>query len=305
MRRYVSLLFVLAGAGAALFLSGRSQELESPGSLNDPTLLITFGLNADSDERWDGSIQVTEGEILALEGRHFSDGAAVIKNSSWKCRVRRDELPPFANIHYTEMRPGSTPKVLFHPVGIYVTVRQNGKAAVSVTTSQGDFQFAMSDIGFEPKLFLSDRVTVARIPSIEKLTGDDFEDDEPALTALPDGTTAVAWVAYQNRADRVLMRTKRDGSWSSPEEITQAPGDVFRCGLASDRQGNLWAFWSQRENQQWQIWARQKKNGIWQSPFRISERGSNIFPRVASRDGRLFVVWQSIRGGQSDIYLKS
>lgn len=306
MKWYFGFVGVAILTTGAFFLPETASLQTAPTrSSQDVTLLITLGLKANSDERWDGSVGVAGGEIVSLEGHHFSRDDVVLEGHSWKCSARRDELPPLSNIHYTEMRPGSRPQVLFHPVGLYLTLQNRDESRVSVTTAQGNFEFLLSKINESRELFLAGRASVVRVPSVGKLTTEEFEDDEAAITVLPDGAIAVAWVAYRDRADRVLLRTMKNGSWSAPEEVTERSGDIFRCTLASDGAGNLWAFWSRRQKDRWHIWARHKKNGAWQRAFRLSEKGSNIFPRSSSLDGHIFVVWQSFRGAQSDIYMKT
>jgi hypothetical protein len=270
------------------------------------TVLITLGNNARAVEKWDGSMRVAGGEIVALEGRHFSAGDAITARDAWRASTRRDAVAPYADVHYTEMRPGSTPPVLFHPVGLYVTIGAVADARVLVHTAQGDFDFALSQVNGEPKPMLDGRVTVARVPAGEKLSTAEFEDDDPAVAALPGGGVAVAWVAYRDRADRVLLRELRQGAWTAPEEVTPVPGDIFRCSLAADAAGNLWAFWSQRDGDRWHLWARRRSASGWSAAERIGGAGSDSFHHAAAApDGTVFVVWQSFRNGQSDIYLRA
>jgi hypothetical protein len=146
---------------------------------------------------------------------------------------------------------------------------------------------------------------VVRVPVTEKITTGEFEDDEPAIASLSNGSIAIAWVAYKDRADRILLRTRANSSWSAAEQVTTTPGDIFRCSLVTDGAGSLWVFWSERENQRWHVWAREKRGQTWQTPQRVSGEGSNTFHRAAAGGGRVFVVWQSFRKGQSDIFLRS
>jgi hypothetical protein len=129
-------------------------------------------------------------------------------------------------------------------VGVFLTVRDGGSARVAVKTAQGNFDFRVSEVSGEAKKFLEGRALVAWSPAVEKLSTPDFEDDEAAITKLPDGSIAVAWVAYRERGDRVMARVRRNGSWSAAEEVTQRPGDIFRTSIVSDADGNLFAFWS-------------------------------------------------------------
>ena len=177
---------------------------------------------------------------------------------AWKCVTRRDEVAAFADVHYTEMRPGERPAVRFHPVGVFLTIRPGQASRVAVETAQGNFDFALDDIKDTPAAVLGGRASVARVGSAEKLSTAEYEDDEPAIAALPGGAIAAAWVAYRDRADRVFLRTRANNAWSAPEQVTPKTGDIFRCAVAAGEAGSLWVFWSERLNDHWQLWARQK-----------------------------------------------
>lgn len=298
-------LVVLAAAGGTSLHRSGAVQRSSPSSRTAVALLLTLGENATSAERWDGSARVFDGTLLATEGHHFSTEDAITGAGTWRCATRRDEVAPYADIHYTEMRPGARPEVLFHPVGIYLTLEPSATSRLAIETSQGNLDFLLSATSTRPIPFLGGRVSVVRVPATERITTSDFEDDEPALATLSDGSLAAAWVAYRDRGDRIFLRTQERDSWSTAEEVTTKPGDVFRCSLVDDAAGGLWVFWSQRENDRWHIWAREKRGQTWQPPVRISGEGSNTFHRAtAARGGGIFLVWQSFRKGQSDIILR-
>lgn len=306
MKKTVVLGCLAAGASLVLLLK-MARPMQAPGAAGGPRvcLLVTLGEHATSMERWDGSAQVTEGRVVAAEGRHFSAGDRIDAPASWRCTTREDRVAPFADVHYTEMRPGSKPEVLYHPVGVYLTIEPAPGARVAIETPQGKFDFALDDMRKEPAPFLNGRVTVRRTPAPERLTVDEYQDDEPSLAALPGGNLAAAWVAYRDRADRVLLRTRAGSTWSAPEEVTPKPGDLWRSSVVATPDG-LWVFWSERQDRRWHIWGRHKQNGRWLKPEEVSGEGSNTFHRAAaSPRGDVFVVWQSYQNGQSDIHLKS
>ena len=153
---------------------------------------------------------------------------------TWRCVTRRDEVAPYADIHYTEMRPGSRPEIWFHPVGVFLTLEPGAATQIAIETVQGAFDFKLAEIGANPVSYLGGRASVVRVPAAEKLTTGEFEDDEPAIAALPDGSIAVAWVAYRDRGDRILLRTRGQDSWSAVEEVTPRAGDIFRCSLVAE-----------------------------------------------------------------------
>jgi hypothetical protein len=306
LRRILLSVLFLAGACAWLLIRGDAAPQASASDTAAATVLITFGEHAKSVEHWDGSIAVSGGELIGIEGRQFSQADTVTAPDSWKCTTRQDGVPPYADVHYMELAPGSTPEVRYHPVGVYATIRGAGDPRIAVKTAQGNFDFAQSEAAAEPKAFLGGRATVVRAPTVEKLNGPQFEDDEPAITALQGGRLAVAWVAYRDRADRVLLRTLENGAWSEAEEVTPKPATIFRTAAAADASGSLWVFWSQLDGDNWQIWARRKTGAGWQPATPITSAGSNTFLRAAAAaNGSIFVAWQSYRGRQSDIYLKA
>jgi len=296
---------LLAGAVAALtawVLSRGLVAVQAPPPPASAALLVTLGVGAKSAETWDGVVHATGGRLLGLEGRHFSEGDQIQAPNRWRASTRRDQVAPYADIHYTEMRPGSQPAVLFHAVGLWIAVEPSARLAFE--TTQGRWEFNAADITEAGAKFLGGVVEARRAAPVEKLTTTIYEDDEPSLVAHRDGSLSVAWVAYRDRADRVLVRTRRAGVWSAPEEVTTQPADVFRTAAAEDADGNLWVFWAERDNQAWQIRARQRKAGKWESATRLTDVGSNMFVRAASGGGRVFLVWQSFRGGQSDIFFR-
>ena len=296
-------IVLVALAGGLLYRGSASpQATPAPPSV---TLLLTFGLKAGKAETWDGTAKVSGGAIVSTEGRHFSSGDAIASPGVWKCVTRRDEVAPYADIHYTEMRPGDKPAVLFHPVGVYLTVHPEQAPRVAIETAQGKFDFALEDVKETPTAELDGRATVVRVASAEKLSAPEYEDDEPAIAALPNGSIAAAWVAYKDRADRVFLRTRSNDAWSAAEEVTPHSADIFRCALAAEPGGALWVFWTERAKDAWQLWGRRKSGSSWQRAERLASDGSNTFLRASSSpDGRVFLVWQSYRNGQSDIFLR-
>jgi hypothetical protein len=298
----------LAMCGVWLRQSGVSaapQQAAMSRAQQNTAVLITMGLNAKANEQWDGRAVVSGGELVSATGRHFSDGDSVTPQGEWIAVTRRDAVAPYADIHYTEMRPGSTPAVLFQPVGVYLTVTNGASAQVSVSTKQGKFVISPRDLNEGPQTFLGGRVSVIRVPVPELVSSAAYENDEPSITATPAGGISVAWVGYKDRADRVFMRTLTGSQWNSTEEVTPQAGDIFRCSAVTGAGDSIWIFWSQRKDKLWQIWAREKRAGTWKVAQVISSAGSNTFHRAASNvRGEIAVVWQSFREGQSDIYLR-
>ncbi|MBI1355830.1 MAG: hypothetical protein GC160_15935 [Acidobacteria bacterium] len=286
-----------------LALASASAVLAAP-----VTIYLELGVGAKEVERWGGSIRLSGGRILSLEGRHFSAEDSVIGSDRWQTATRREQIDGFPKVNYNEMSPAELPPTLYSPVGLWATIEAPEGARVSVSTEQGDFAFRIDQLSHQAKPFLEGRVMASTTSSVEKLTSEDYEDDEAAIAKLSDGSLAVGWVSYRDRADRVFVRTRAaNGAWSEPEEVTPSPADLWRVSLAADSSGGLWAFWSQRNGTAWELWGRHKTGGSWKAAEKLCATGSNTFHRAASSaDGRVYVVWQSFRGvgleTQSDIY---
>ena len=267
------------------------------------TVYLELGVGAKQVDRWDGSIAVSGGTLIRLESRHFSGASELTGADSWKASVRRGAIDGFPKVNYNETSPHELPPVVFSPVGIHATINAEPSTRVRVKTEQGNFDFRLEELSLDAKSFLGGKALVALAPAVQKLTTEEFEDDEAAIVKLANGDMAVAWVGYRDRGDRVFLRTLSGGSWSAPEEISPAPGDFFRVSMAVDGEGGLLVFWSAREGTKWDVWGRRRNNGSWSGAQKVSSEGSNTFHRAASAgNGDVFVVWQSMRDSSSDIW---
>jgi hypothetical protein len=305
MKRWLFLMVTGVAAVPAVRLL-MSQQGAAPQPERQPiTVLLRLGEKAAEEERWDGSVRVSGGTLVSVTGRHFSEGDEVQPENRWRCTTRRDAVAPYADLHYTEMRPGSQPPVWHQPVGVYVKIDGAESARVSVETVQGNFEFTLSDAQANPAPVLGGKASFQRVPTVESITTGMYEDDEPSAAFLNDGSLAVAWVGYRDRADKVLLRIRRGGRWSEPEELTGG-GDHFRTSAAAAGD-TLWVFWNRRDGERWSLWGRSRTGtGAWSAPENLSGAGTTAFHRAAAGpDGSVHLVWQSFRDGQSDIYVRS
>ena len=122
-----------------------------------------LGEKASAEENWDGTVRTAGGgSVTSITGWHFSATDRVTAPNAWTCKTRRDEVLPFADLDYTEMAPGETPKMLYQPVGLYITVSGPPESSVQVQTAQGNFEFSLESLRLEPAEFLNGRATVLR-----------------------------------------------------------------------------------------------------------------------------------------------
>ncbi len=274
------------------------------------TAYISLGRDAGAVEAWDGSLQVSGGELLRLEERHFMPGDALTGSASWKAATREEQVRGFPRVNYNEMSPAELPPTQHSPVGLFATVSGDDATSLSVSTEQGDFSFRLGDVSGGGRAYLNGRARVTLTPAVERLSSEEYEDDEAAVAAVSGEVSAVGWVAYKDSGDRVLVRLRRDGNWEDAQEVTPSPGDLWRVSMAADGQGRLWVFWSQRDGTRWELWGRMLDGDAWSAPEKISGAGSNTFHRAAATgDGTVVVAWQSAQGpegqGQTDIWMRA
>ncbi len=273
------------------------------------TVYISLGENAKAVESWDGSVRVTGGNLVRLEERHFMNSDRLQGTSGWRASTRQEQITGFPRVNYNEMSPAELPPTQFSPVGVFAVASGSESSSFRVRTKQGAITFRTSELAGGPKPFLNGRALVGLTPSVEKLSSAEYEDDEPAVAQVQEGVPAVAWVAYKESGDTVMVRIRRDGTWEDAQEVTPGPSDVWRASAASDGQGRLWVFWSQRNGTNWDIWGRMRSGGSWDEPQKLSADGWNTFHRAASTsDGKVVVVWQSAQGdpgrAQTDIWMR-
>ena len=130
-----------------------------------------------------------------------------------------------------------------------------------------------------------------------------MQDDYPAFwVRYKTRKHYLAWVAYQNAKDRVLLATRDgpDGKWSEPIEVS-GPGQHFRVALAGTHNDTLWIVYARQEHTQgpkvtgrWDLHGRPFKDGKLGKEVRLTEGTTpNLWHRMTTdHRGRAWLVWQ-------------
>ena len=259
---------------------------------------IGVGLTDSQPKSWEGSLQVTGGETEQVSGWRFSGPDRVEADGRFQFRTKIGNLE---NQLSTEQPYGQTdwndPRIQrLIPQGLIVRLR--GGTRVRFASEAGSFEFAPADVPLGRELAVLDgNGRVERLPMEEKLSDTGSADDYPALAIAPDGTRWVAWLSYQDKADRVLVR-----GGDRTHELT-GRGDHHSPALAADGRGRIFAAWSQNDSGVFHLYSRVFDGKAWLKPERLtSAGGNNLWPRLAS-DGRrdVALVWQGFRDNQAVI----
>ena len=303
MRRSIAAVIVAFGILALVAgRPGRSLQNAAPPRDQMRAVTLEFGIKDGSATRWDGSVSLSPGTILKVRGHHFTDKDKV-NNADHSWQAATTDWPIMAGgLHPNEMPDPNVTRA--STVGVTVYYQASEDAVMRVKTTPGEFEFRLREVTETGALqLLASRVQVFRVPVVEQITGPDYEDDYPSVAVDKSGTAWVAWVGYRNENDEIFL--KREGA--EPMKVTEKPGDLFSTAVAVDGRGRIWVVWSERKDADWRLMARAYDGKAWGriEPL-TSGRGNNLFHRLAAdARGNLHLVWQSFRGGHSDIFLKS
>jgi len=281
----------------------RSQDAGRPVAARDiRSVTMVFGSKDAAPEKWDGSVKVIGGRILRLAGYHFSPECSITGENSWKCSTQAWGAPG-PSVHIKE-RPGPYPTMV-QPVGITLEFTGAGEPEI-VVTSHRSFRFRYKELPDAGALYeAGGNVELYRTSPMLHLTTAEFEDDYPSLAVSASGQAWLAWQAYHAGAERVLLRERSSGPWGKPITVTERPGDLFMTAVAATG-SNATVVWSEFEDQAWRLKARVVEGERLGATEILAKSGNNLFHRmVADRAGNLHLVWQSWRGGPSDVYMRT
>jgi hypothetical protein len=286
---------------ASLAVRGRGQDAPRPSKPRPPDgiLQLEFGLRAAEEQVWDGSISVSPGEIIAVEGWHFLPPDRV-SGSAWSLRARlfRDPREKYRN-------QDELPAPVL-PNGVTVAYRAPEGAQFEVHTQQGNFTIRLRDVVARGRIeVLHGNAAVSHMAAPRSLTeGDATQHDAPALAARGADVYA-AWIAYHNEASMVYFASRRDDEWTV-ERASAAWGDYSGTAVAVDGGGKVHVVWAAYRDDRWALVSRafDPESKRWGMEQAVAPGGHRqMFPRaVTDSNGSPWVVWQEFRDANSDVY---
>lgn len=140
------------------------------------------------------------------------------------------------------------------------------------------------------------------------LREDGVQSDFPALTLDSQGTPWVAYTAWDSKQD-TLRLAKASGDALSQVLTIGQPGIIHQPAIATDGSGALVVVWSQvNEKNLVDLKAQRVRDGKTDGDvitLAASAKGGNAFARAATdRAGRVWVAWQGMRSGLSDVFCR-
>ncbi|HEY7328125.1 MAG TPA: hypothetical protein VH592_10815 [Gemmataceae bacterium] len=325
------LVFVIVALSGGQAPDEAEQASEQPAKRNRPAvkplpmtgrtvnLVIRPGLKDTKRTVWDGSIDVSEGRVLAVE--------SIFANQRNKSEDGRFKA-------FTKMAKQNKKQEANRPQ-IHLSLDAPESATVTVSTQQGKFSFKISDIAIgSSKNLLGGQVRIEREQPALRLTGSETEDDYPVMAKGKDGAVWLAYVEYQPGREIIMERVKAhnfeelepkgngdqivlrrfDGKvWQPPLDVTGEGLKVWRPTIAVDGKGDVWVAWSQQVDGDWEILYRRYTPpqgggaGKWSDIVRLTRATGSDFHVVAATDasGTVWLAWQGWRNDNFDILLSA
>jgi hypothetical protein len=288
---------------------------------------IRFGLTDSGNTDWSGKVSVSPGTVERIDGWRFEEADRVIDKASWQASTRPLTVRR-GNAAKKKAKKKTNDSMADNGVFLFLTGATE-TSVVKVETKQGSFDFRLADIPYGKVVDqLKGAVDIERVAFSRAMTDKRDDDDFPALAVAADGSASLAWISFtpgidRNErartftaapkdfsflakspgADRLWLRTQRNGAWSEPIAVTAGGGDLYKCAVAIDGRGQTWVFWS--ENTSWpktalanfEIFAASVVNGKVSAPTKISSHAGNDVSPVAATDkaGQVWVAWQAAR----------
>lgn len=256
--------------------------------------LVFDSFRVPDDTVYSGAVTVSGGTVVGLEPWLFQPGDTV-GAADWRCALQRyDGDIPEAD------RRKMLPAEQVTGKGLFVRLDAPADATLTLTTSAGEWRVGLAELATGRTIVgLDGLVVVTRTAVAERVTDERYAHDFPAAAVGPDGRRAVAWVAYDDRADHLLLR--RDGD-AEPVEVSPTPGDFHRPALAWTAEGITVVWPAQVEPGNFELFARRLDGGRWSDTVRLTHNpGTDYAPRLAPAPDGLWLVWQSWSGAHFDI----
>ena len=249
---------------------------------------ILFGGADPAVVDWSGSIAAESGGATIVTAYHFGP-SETFDDLSWKCGNQWDGK--------LQMEPKDAAD--FPPTrwkGVVVDVEGGDQTRVSIETKQGNAVFRAGEVRYQETLKrLDGRIRVERVPSAERMSESLADDDYPAMTIGPDGRVWVAWIAFENGADTIQLRSSSDGTtWDEPVTLAP-PGEYYQVALISTKPRAVTAVASAIRGGRVHLYKVEYSIGSAPVVEPLTRGpGPDTFPRMAAApNGDVYLVYQS------------
>ncbi len=330
----VTIIFVLSylSIDRSTHTSRVNAEAPPPTAANETetSFRILLGLTDTENSVWDGSFEISAGEVVRTEPWRFMEGDSIEETAGPTGIVRWKLTTRPARAFASAQNPARQNVVAN---GVTVTLsKTNSSTEAVVKTTQGEFRFRTAEITYGSKSlkFLGGRAMVDRVPAATAITKTPDDQDYPAAATDRDGGVWVAYLHFTadpkfrgirwmlpsddeikkfdelkevNHGDQLMLARYANGVWSKPIAITEGRGDLFKPAVAADGSERVWVFWSANQGGNFDLYARPVVKSTPGRTIKLTaDSGPDVVPVAATdANGNVVVAWQAFRNGRSQI----
>jgi hypothetical protein len=241
----------------------------------------------------DGTVSVTDGDVVGLSGVLFDQGERV-DGSAWSCKTQGTREQP------GDLRVVRTTK---RPKAVVANLVAEPSAQIHIQSELGTATVRLGELQIgKPTALFDGKAHIEPAPPAQLLSTNQTEDDYPSIAATASGHIWVAWQSYDNTDDTILVRRFTGSAWGPAEEISEGRGDYHRPRLAASGRA-VWAVWSENSGGNWDLVARFRAGGSWSPTIRLTDNPLNDSHHnlTVTPDGEVWMTWQADRGRSQDI----
>ena len=286
----IAVLTVAVLFGLLLFGAGADRSAKP----RDVWVRIVFGTDGKAAE-WDGKLSVQNGHAIAIAEGELESVDRLIRDSfSWT--INTGPMLPTTGRRRSFAEPQRS---------ILVKLWHSPATRMIVKTRQGAFAVSVAELrAGRPTTLLRGRASIELLGSEAAINDTRTQDDFPSIAVDEDGSRHVAWIAYGGgESSRLLVRDVDDRS-SKLEAIADA-GEFSSLRLLNTADG-LRSVWSSPAGRgDWDIYTSTRGADGWTVPKRLTTAAGTDFQLDAASNGAtVWIVWQSFRNGNGDIFAK-
>ncbi|MCB1209467.1 MAG: DUF3604 domain-containing protein [Verrucomicrobiales bacterium] len=309
-----------------LALSVSSARAEEAG------LLILLGAGDSEPTSWDGSLTLSGGKVVELNGWRFMATDKILKGNAWKCSTRNEAIKGRTN-NPKKMGKANRLRGPMSDNGIMARLQDVDETTeVSIKTTQGDFSFKLADLPYGKRQEMLDgKVVVQRTAAGRRLSVERTDDDFPAMAVDGKNKVFVTWQSFTPGIDRderakrweaepedfsflatpaggdqLFLTTRAGSKWDVPLAVTETGRDIYKSAVTPDGQGGAWVIWSERIDRNFEILARHFSDDKLGAVETVSDSKGNDLCPVATTDsgGRVWVSWMGAKDGRFQIFAR-
>ncbi len=250
---------------------------------------LVFGLDKKNAD-WSGTVTATKGRITNLAEWSFETRDKLdISKRAWKITTG---IPKGKRVTYSEPERG-----------ILIEVEGDSAVSLTVTTNQGNFPIQLAKLTpGRPTIVLDGRASIEILGTDDVVAETETDDDYDPITLSNKGQRHVEGLAYDQKRKQNHLLIRNVDTNDKPTPITKGK-EFANLHLLTAPEGGIYAVWTAPNSKgNWDVYFARNHGRGWTQERVTHANGSDFHLSATSKDGEVWLVWQSFRNGNADIY---